>query len=194
MDSIKIDPRALVTVTIVCEAGLLLLATCWCFSSGVSLKDALRPDIKSMVWGTVAGAATAASGFIALALAGKSKENSTLQKLRAIVLDDVAPMFSRVSLMDIFLIAVSSGFCEEIFFRGVLQMTLGIVPASILFGLVHCASLVMLPYALWTFFAGIFLGYLYIWTGSLWAAIFAHAINNLIVILFFRYRKESAPR
>ncbi|CAN5422483.1 hypothetical protein BH10CYA1_BH10CYA1_02790 [soil metagenome] len=190
MDSIKVDRATLVIFNSFCEGGLLLLATLWCFNTGVNLGDALKPDVIPVGIGILAGAVTACSGFLSLFLAGKSDQKSKIHELRTIVYSHVAPLFAQLTLMDILLIAASTGFCEEIFFRGVLQSELGIVSASILFGMIHCASLIMLPYAVWTFVAGIFLGYLYVWTDSLWTPIFAHGINNLIVILYFKYRKQ----
>jgi len=189
MDNIKVDRTTLVIFNAFCEGGLLLLATVWCFNTGVSLRDALRLDAIPALIGIAAGAVTAFSGFLSLFLAGKSNTESKIHELRSIVYAQIAPLFAQLTLSDILLIAASTGFCEEIFFRGILQSQIGILAASILFGMIHCASLVMLPYAIWTFAAGIFLGYLYVWTGSLWAPICAHAVSNLIVILYFKYRK-----
>lgn len=190
MDSIKIDRANLVIFNSVCEGGLLLLATLWCFNTGVNLSDALKPDVLGVAVGVGAGALTALSGLLLLFLAGKTEKNTNIYELRTLVYDHIAPLFTQLTLMDILLIAASTGFCEEIFFRGVLQSELGVLGASLLFGMIHCASFVMLPYAVWTFFAGVFLGYLYIWTGSLWAPIWAHAINNFIVIAYFKLRKR----
>ena len=191
MDSIKIDRATLVIFNSFCEGGLLLLATLWCFNRGVNLSDALKPDLLGVSLGVGAGAITALSGFLSLFLAGKTNKNSSIYELRTLVYNHIAPLFSQLTLVDILLIAASTGFCEEIFFRGVLQSELGILGASLLFGMIHCASLGMLPYAMWTFVAGVFLGYLYLWTGSLWAPIWAHAINNFIVIAYFKFRKQQ---
>lgn len=191
MDSIKVSRDTLVIFNSLCEGGLLLLATMWCFNTGVNLSDALRPDSLPVLVGIAAGVITALSGFISLFLAGKTDQKSKIYELRTLVYSQIAPLFAQLKLGDILLIAASTGFCEEIFFRGVLQSELGLFSSSLLFGIIHCASLVMLPYALWTFAAGIFLGYLYIWTGSLWAPILAHGINNFIVIAYFKYRKPN---
>lgn len=189
MDNIKVDRTTLVVFNSVCEGGLLLLATLWCFNSGVNLTDALRPSLTAVLVGVAAGAVTALSVFLSLFLTGKTDKESVFQKLRSLVYTQIAPLFVQLTLADILLIAASTGFCEEIFFRGILQSEMGVLSASILFGMIHCASLSMLPYAVWTSVAGIFLGYLYIWTGSLWAPILAHAVNNFIVIAYFKFRK-----
>lgn len=189
MDNIKVDRVSFVIFNSLCEGGLLLLATLWCFNTGVNLKDALKPDVIPVGIGVVAGIFTACSGFISLFLTSKSDPKSKLYELRSLVYDHVAPLCVELSVLDILLVAASTGFCEEIFFRGVLQSELGIIFTAVLFGMIHCATAIMLPYAIWTFVAGIFLGYLYVWTDSLWTPIFAHGINNLIVILYFKLRK-----
>lgn len=184
----KFDRAAILNITLVCEAGLLLVATCWCFLAQINLAAAMEPKLRNMVIGIVAGIVTAGSGFFLLFFANTFK-TGWLAKLREIVYKDVAPLCEQLELLDILLIAASSGICEEIFFRGVLQHAVGLLPASIMFGLVHCPSRAVLPYGFWTFIAGLFLGWLYLWTGSLWAPILAHAVSNLIVLIYFRYKK-----
>ncbi len=185
----KIDRGAILNAVLVCEGVLLFAATCWCFNTEISLRDRLQPNLLPILIGIGAGVLTACSGFLLLYLANKFKSLKWLADLRAIVYKDVAPLLAQLTIVDIILISISSGFCEEIFFRGMLQAQWGILPASIIFGLVHCPSMTMLPYAVWTFFAGLFLGVLYMWTDSLWAPIVAHTINNLIALVFFKLRK-----
>ena len=189
MHNVKIDRITIVNVTLVCEGALLLAATFWCLNAGISLKDRLQPHLLSILIGVGAGVLTACSGFLSLYLANRFKSLKWLADLRTIVYEDVAPLFTQLNLIDILLVAGSSGLCEEVFFRGVLQLKLGIIPASIVFGMIHCPSINMLPYAFWTFLAGLFLGGLYIWTDSLWTPILAHAVSNFIVLIFFKYRK-----
>jgi membrane protease YdiL (CAAX protease family) len=70
---------------------------------------------------------------------------------------------------------------EETFFRGALQPTLGWLPASLIFGLVHFAPRrELLP---WTGFAlcvGMVLGALFESTGNLVAPIVAHVGINAV--------------
>ena len=85
-------------------------------------------------------------------------------------------------------IGVLTGFSEEIFFRGALQkifMTPGrsafaIWTAAVIFSAVHFQFFGFVPRVL----MGAFFGYLLYWTGSLWVAVFAHALNNSIVVVF----------
>lgn len=77
------------------------------------------------------------------------------------------------------LLALASGFAEEMVFRGALQPEVGLVWASLLFGLAHLVP--RWPLVLWTAFAvavGLVLGLAYEWTGSLWVPIVAHVVVN----------------
>jgi len=141
--------------------------------------------------GVASGVGTAGFGFLLLLLAKKFQSLTFLVKLQEIVDREVAPLFAQLALSDILLISMASGLCEEVFFRGVLQEQLTLLPTSILFGLIHCPSFSMIPYAFWTFIAGLFLGWLYDCTHCLWTPILAHFVSNLIVLLVFRYGRSS---
>ncbi len=78
-------------------------------------------------------------------------------------------------------LALVSGAAEEALFRGALQPQVGLVIASLLFGLAHFAPRREL--AAWApaaVIAGFALGGLYAWTGNLVAPVVAHATVNAI--------------
>jgi membrane protease YdiL (CAAX protease family) len=194
MQSPKINRVVILNLTLFSEAGLLLVATCWCYVAQMSLAPAMQFSARAAAMGVAAGAATASFGFFLLLLARKFRWLTFLVQLQEIVDNDVAPLFAQLKVPDILLVSMSSGLCEEVFFRGVLQQQVTLIPASILFGLIHCPSFSMIPYAFWTFIAGLFLGWLYDYTHCLWAPILAHFVSNLIVLLVFRFGtpKQSA--
>ncbi len=83
---------------------------------------------------------------------------------------------------------------EEAFFRGFLQRAFGndlfaVVFVSVLFSLAHLASAcvwekghsVCLQNAL-TFFPSLVMGYLYMWTGTIWTSVFFHFLANISYI------------
>lgn len=90
-------------------------------------------------------------------------------------------------------IASSVGFAEELLFRGLFQGWWGIGAASLLFGLAHFdrrnPGKIMLA-----FWAGVFLGWLYIMSDTLWLPIIAHATNNSIVFMVIAHRRASTYR
>ena len=82
-------------------------------------------------------------------------------------------------LRECVVLAVSSGFAEEMVFRGALQPEVGLLAASVLFGLAHVVP--RWPLFAWSLFAvvvGVVLGLLLEWTGSLWAPAVAHTVVN----------------
>lgn len=90
-------------------------------------------------------------------------------------------------LANLLVMVALPAFGEELFFRGVVQKlfhrTLGhksaIVFTALFFALAHQQPLSFLP----IFAMGIILGALKLWTGSLWAPILVHFINNAYALL-----------
>jgi len=75
-------------------------------------------------------------------------------------------------------IALFSGTAEEVFFRGVIQPLLGLIPTSLLFGAVHLIpSRVYLPWAAYAAFAGLLFGCLFELSGTL----FPHTLSHVAV-------------
>lgn len=92
-------------------------------------------------------------------------------------------------LSNILVIAVLAGVGEELLFRGVLQKILikwtrnihiGIFITAILFSAIHLQFFGFIPRLI----LGALLGYLYVWSRSLWVPIIAHAMNNAWVVIF----------
>ncbi|HEY9679638.1 MAG TPA: CPBP family intramembrane glutamic endopeptidase [Drouetiella sp.] len=191
MDKYQISRESLVTVTLVIEGILLLVSAIWVLTSGFDLRSSFHLNLRFTMYGIGAGLVTVLVGFALLAISTKMQSVKPIADVRAVVLNDLAPMFAQLTLTDIVLISISSSFCEEVFYRGMLQNILDIPRASLIFGAMHCPSLAMIPYAFITFLAGAFLGWLYQFTGSLFPPIFAHFLNNLLVMLFFKYRKTA---
>lgn len=87
-----------------------------------------------------------------------------------------------VFLLNIITVALLPAICEEWIFRGTLQklfseklnIHLAVLLASIFFSLIHFEFSGFLPRII----LGMFLGYLFYYSGSLWTSIFAHAVNN----------------
>ncbi len=86
------------------------------------------------------------------------------------------------------LMAVVPAIGEELFFRGILQQIIAkwtksnwqaILITAFIFSAIHFQFLTFLP----RFFMGIMLGYLLVWSRSLWVPILAHFLHNFISIL-----------
>ena len=100
-------------------------------------------------------------------------------------------------LLNIFMIALLPAIAEELLFRGVLSklvqrwsgsLHVAVMVSAIVFSAVHLQFYGFLP----RFLLGVMLGYLYLWSGSLWLPIVAHFTNNFLsVIVEYLYRRGA---
>ncbi len=93
-------------------------------------------------------------------------------------------------LINLLLMAVLPAFGEEFIFRGILMkwfsksmnIHLAIILSAFIFSAIHIQFLGFFS----RFFMGIILGYVFNWSGSLWASIFLHFLNNgMAVVSYF---------
>ena len=83
------------------------------------------------------------------------------------------------NILYIFIIALFAGLSEEIFFRGFLQRNIGIIPASIIFGIVHIGYLTIAQ-VIGPLILGLIWGLLLNKTDNLAAPISSHFIINFL--------------
>lgn len=95
-------------------------------------------------------------------------------------------------LMNLFLVAATAAFVEEIFFRGALQQLLerwfrkghlAVWVTAFIFSAIHLQFFGFFPRLL----MGAVLGYLFLYSGNLWLPMLYHFVNNasVVVITFF---------
>jgi membrane protease YdiL (CAAX protease family) len=117
--------------------------------------------------------------------------------LRNFVDSELRPLFAGMSIMQLAVIAVLAGLGEELLFRWSIQggiTTLlesfgglaaaqwtGLLVASILFGLCHAMTI---SYLVLSLLAGLFLGWVMIYTGSWLVPAFAHALYDFLVLIY----------
>lgn len=118
-----------------------------------------------------------------------------IELMEATVLDMMSTMLAGDGVIDIIcgvlFIAVVPAIFEELLFRGALlrllkqyiSVDIAIVISAFVFSAIHLQFLGFLP----RFALGLILGYLAVWSGSLWLPILFHFINNATA-LFFIYR------
>ncbi len=108
-------------------------------------------------------------------------------KMKKLIENFIYPAFSKVTVPEILLIAVLSGFCEEFFFRGILVPEFGIIIACGIFGFLHTPGKDAWFLGLWSGLVGVFFAILYLKTGNLFVPVVAHAFNNLVAITYIRF-------
>lgn len=99
-------------------------------------------------------------------------------------------------LVNILVMAILPALGEELLFRGVFQRLLtewtrnihwGILLAAMLFSFFHFEFFGFLP----RFLLGVFFGYLFAWTSSIWVPILAHFTNNFIIVCYSFYKEPT---
>jgi len=112
----------------------------------------------------------------------------------AMLSDALAALLGPLRPRTCWLLAAASGVAEEALFRGALQPQLGLVGASVVFGLAHFAPRRdLLPWTLFSLAAGFGLGALYAWTGNLLAPVVAHAGVNAVNLQLIARRASASP-
>jgi membrane protease YdiL (CAAX protease family) len=88
-------------------------------------------------------------------------------------------------------LAIVSGFCEELLFRGALWPHLGLVGTTFLFGLVHVVpNRALIAYPVFALAAGFVLGLLRDATDNVLPCMIAHATVNGINLAWIEYRRR----
>jgi membrane protease YdiL (CAAX protease family) len=113
----------------------------------------------------------------------------------------LVPLLAPCTLFDLALISILAGVGEEMLFRGVAQealkewtgsIVLGLLLASVLFGLCHAITA---GYVVLATLLGAYLGGLWLHTGNLLAPIVAHAVYDFVaLVVLVGFRNDSAGR
>jgi membrane protease YdiL (CAAX protease family) len=85
-------------------------------------------------------------------------------------------------------VALLAALGEELFFRGALQQLIGLVPAAVVFGLLHATAV---AHVILATLLGLWLGLLCQWSGSLWPPIVAHLVLDLVIGLLLARRLRT---
>lgn len=193
MREFRPDRGLLLNVILYVEGALLLLATVWCWLGNILLAPFLVPRPQDFAVGAAIGIGLVITSVVLFALSNlleklaPKKKGGPILSIKQIAVEELAPLFQDLTWLDIALIALLSGFCEEVFFRGALQLDFNVWIASGIFGMFHMPTFRYLSYAVWAAAAGLIFGLTMEYTHSLWAPITGHALNNLVVILYLRY-------
>ncbi len=167
-----------VRIALVFYAGVAAAVAGWALWSGDSIFYAsaeAQSRGAAPVRDTAVGlAAAAALIYLSNAITRRTRWGEALAR-------ELAAMIGKRSLRDCIVLAVASGLVEEAFFRGALQPRLGLVVASLVFGLAHFVpKRELLPWSGFAIGMGFLLGGLFIATGNLVAPAVAHIGVNAV--------------
>lgn len=117
---------------------------------------------------------------VGLILVAQSRWSMRFEGMKALA-SEFGRMLKSLRLRDALVCAIASGIGEETLFRGVVQPEVGLVWASLIFGLIHTGP--GRKYIWWTAFAllaGLIFGLMASFTGNLIAPIAAHMVVNAL--------------
>ena len=172
------DPVPIVRAAAQFYALLLAAAVLWSFYLGESL---LFRSPACEARGIRVGADFALGIAAAAVVIGFSEWLTHRTRLVREFAVALAGLLGRRSLVECVVLALASGFAEEAFFRGALQPQVGLVAASLIFGVVHfIPRREFLPWTAFSVAAGFLLGWLFDTTGNLVAPVVAHTTINAV--------------
>jgi len=185
MITITAHPRyKLLILTCFVEGIVLMVALIIAKYYGIKFHPLTQNVFRDIVIGTI-GAMFPLALFMLL-VSEKADSIPSLGSLRSIIINDIKAIFSEAKLPDLCLISVLAGIAEELLFRGVIQVKLGIVGASIIFGLLH---FITPAYFIIATIMGFYLGILFQYYDSLLIPIQLHFIYDLGALIYLRYKK-----
>lgn len=127
-------------------------------------------------------------GFYIFAKKFKDK-NKALDNLVFYFENALSPFVKKLTLFDVILVSIISGFCEEVLFRGILAAKFGIVISSLAFGLLHIPTGKdgkVWIYAFWATICAMFLSWVFLYYQNLWITVIAHIVNNIIGMILLK--------
>jgi uncharacterized protein len=172
------------------EFGLFIFSLLWIMVRRIPVFKDIKITWEAFATGVIAGILIMAAGVIFYVL----DKGLFRGKVRQTMESQIYPMFHDITPVGILLVAFMSGFCEELFFRGVLLTEIGIFFSSVIFGLLHTPGKKVWMLGAWTAFIGMVMALLYRGTGNLFVPMTAHMINNLVAISYIRYLHPDVKR
>lgn len=96
-------------------------------------------------------------------------------------MEELEVLINAFSLKTLLALFILNGFAEELLFRGALQVWLGILPATILFTVIHIGYFQKPLLLVNTFLIGLLLGFVFQESGSVWICALSHTFYNFTV-------------
>ena len=146
-------------------------------------------------WGGVAALPMLALFFLVNKLSIKP-----IASIRDHLDNNLLPLFTGSRLWELAAVALAAGVGEELLFRGLLQPLLAsafeppvgvwiaFIATSVIFGLCHWLTP---TYAVFATLLGLYLGGLFLWTDNLLAPITAHALYDLVALIYLVQRLRN---
>lgn len=191
-------PRTIVTLAILVEGGLGILAAAIGWLIGEPPLWMIRANLADLLLGALAAVPLVGGGYLLM-----RRPPPFLQPLRELVDTLVAPMFRGCTVLELAAVSALAGLGEEMLFRGVIQHSLaagiggtgglwiGLLVASALFGAAHAIS----PwYAVLAGLTGVYLGGLWLASDNLLVPVVAHGLYDFVALVYLVKIREAAKQ
>ncbi len=169
-------------MALVVEGSVLIIALILARFLDISITPLSNNYRKDILLGT-SGACLPLIVFV-LILSKRAESVPFIGPLRQIILNEIRALFSQSTIIDILLISIVAAFAEEILFRGIIQIKLGLIPASIIFGFLH---FITPAYFVIATLMGLYMGGLFQTYNSLLIPIQIHFVYDFGALLYLRY-------
>ena len=182
------QPSRLLVLAVAGEAVLVLVAIVW-----MGLRDIPFRLVSGWWFRDVAIGGVAAGGFavVNLYLLCRAPAVPGVVAVRRFYRDTLRPLFGAIGFREVVVISVAAGVGEELFFRGVVQPELGLVPTSIIFGVLHMGGRGTVAFGCWVAIMGSVLGWLALWTEGLLAPVVAHIAYDAAALAYIRWGTDD---
>jgi len=177
------------------EGSLLIIALFWYYYSSSTLKIEFTAPLVFL--GILATLPVFIINFALYWLSQKLPEQ--FQQINRFSRDIVKPLCEQLGPVSALLIALLSGFCEEIFFRGFLldlaagymHLALAVTISSMIFAYAHLIGFFRTYWQIFIvyFLIALYFSWLVLSSESLVPAIVSHALYNFLTILYLSRRK-----
>jgi uncharacterized protein len=177
-----VESRRVLAIAILGEGLLALIAIAWAWHSDIPLRSG------RIVSGLAAGIACASGlALVQYWFLRRAPDRGPIRALRQLYRTTLRPLFGRLTPVEIAVISLFAGVCEELLFRGVVQAEWGWAAASLLFGLCHVGGRATWALGIWAAGTGALLGWLAIATEGLLAPVVAHAVYDALALSYIRW-------
>lgn len=169
-------------LTIITEGTVFLLAIVLSWLCKINLWPSTENIVRDLFIGTL-GAMVPLVLFV-LILSERVQHVPLIGPLRKTMINDIRSLFSETKLSDLFFISVFAGVAEELLFRGIIQVKIGIIAAGIIFGLLH---FITPAYFVIATIMGFYLGHLMNYYDSIIIPIQLHFVYDFVALVYLRY-------
>jgi len=182
----------LLVVALLGEALLASVALVWIWTRGLAVESG--PLIPGLVFGI---ATAGVLGAVNYALLWWAPSIGPVRSIRRLYAEMLRPLFAAATPVEVMGVSLAAGLGEELLFRGAVQTEMGLVAASVLFGVAHVGGKDSIVFGVWVALMGALLGNLVDVTNGLLAPVVAHAVYDALAISYIRWdarREEQRSR